>query len=258
MATVNYAKRELDCKIVYYGPGLCGKTTNLQTIHRMLPNERRGELSSVATAQDRTLFFDLLPLEIGKVRGFTVRMQLFTVPGQVYYNQSRKLVLQGADGIVFVADSQSGKIEENKESLENLFANLRELKMNPETIPLVLQYNKRDIPGAISLDILNVELNPRNVPYLEAVATTGQGVFDTLKTITTCVIDDFKRTIFAEAIQEPPPVQVPAEPPPRPVATPTPIRQPRPASIPQSRQVKAEPPKAKVGWFKRLFGKGAK
>ncbi len=254
MATINYAKRELECKIVYYGPGLCGKTTNLQTIHRMLPADKRGELSSVATQQDRTLFFDLLPLEIGKVKGFSLRMQLFTVPGQVYYNQSRKLVLQGADGIVFVADSQHGKIAENKESLENLMANLRELKMNPDTIPLVFQFNKRDIPGVIPLDILNIELNSKGLPFVEAVALTGQGVFDTLKAITTCVIEDFKRTIFAE-------VDAAAASAPAPEVPPTPsttIGKPKsaPAAKPEE---KAAAPAKKPGmfaWLGRLFGKG--
>lgn len=244
MATINYANRELECKIVYYGPGLCGKTTNLQTIHRMLPGDKRGEMSSVATQQDRTLFFDLLPMEIGKVRGFTVRLRLFTVPGQVYYNQSRKLVLQGADGIVFVADSQPDKRQENKESLQNLFDNLRDNRIESDNLPVIFQYNKRDLPGAIGLNELNADLNPKNLPYFEAVATTGQGVFDTLKCVMTAVIEDFKRSLG----EGEPPTGEPVAPAATVHAKPKPSVDHSPTHQPATTE--------KVSWWKRLFGKG--
>jgi len=195
MPTMNFSRREILCKIVYYGPGLCGKTTNLQAIHGKMPPKMRGNLTSVATKQDRTLFFDLLPLDVGKIGDFSIRMQLYTVPGQVYYNASRKIVLKGVDGVVFVADSQRGKMEENIESLQNLEDNLIENNVDPSTIPVVLQYNKRDLPEVLRVEELNDALNKNNLSYFEAIAITGHGVFNTLKEITKLVIFDVKRKL---------------------------------------------------------------
>lgn len=195
MATLNYAFKELSCKIVYYGCGLCGKTTNLIHIHKTVPQKFRGELVSLATEQDRTLFFDFLPLDLGEVKGFKTKFQLYTVPGQVYYNATRKLVLRGVDGLVFVVDSQRDRFQENIDSLENLKQNLAEygyhLQASPddmEGIPWVLQYNKRDMPQVSTIDELNQALNQSRVPTLEAVAVSGQGVKDTLKGISSLVI----------------------------------------------------------------------
>lgn len=195
MATLNYAFKELSCKIVYYGCGLCGKTTNLIHIHKTVPQKFRGELVSLATEQDRTLFFDFLPLDLGEVKGFKTKFQLYTVPGQVYYNATRKLVLRGVDGLVFVADSQRDRFQENIDSLENLKQNLAEygyrLATGPtdfEGIPWVIQYNKRDMPQVNSVEELQKSLNSSTCPYFEAVAVTGQGVKDTLKGISSLVI----------------------------------------------------------------------
>ena len=181
MSLINYSSREINCKIVYYGPGLCGKTTNLQHIYSRVPQETRGKMISLATEMDRTLFFDFLPLELGQIRGFRTRFHLYTVPGQVYYNASRKLILKGVDGIVFVADSQIDRFEANVESYMNMFDNLTEHDLNLERIPFVMQYNKRDLPRVVPVDDLERELNPRKAPYFEAVALRGTGVFDTLK-----------------------------------------------------------------------------
>ncbi|TMQ62371.1 MAG: GTPase domain-containing protein [Candidatus Eisenbacteria bacterium] len=181
MSLINYSSREINCKIVYYGPGLCGKTTNLQHIYSRVPQETRGKMISLATEMDRTLFFDFLPLELGQIRGFRTRFHLYTVPGQVYYNASRKLILKGVDGIVFVADSQIDRFEANVESYMNMLDNLTEHDLNLERIPFVMQYNKRDLPRVVPVDDLERELNPRKAPYFEAVALRGTGVFDTLK-----------------------------------------------------------------------------
>lgn len=189
MVSINYAFREIHCKIVYYGPGLSGKTTNLQYVHKKVPPQTKGELISLATDADRTLYFDFLPINIGSVAGFTTKFQLYTVPGQVYYNATRKLVLRGVDGLVFVADSQKEKMEENVESLQNLKDNLAEYGYDPEAIPLVFQYNKRDLPSAVSLKELSLALNSGGQPEFEAVAPKGIGVFDTLKCITKLVLD---------------------------------------------------------------------
>ncbi len=183
MVTFNYQAKEVAVKIVYYGPGLCGKTTTLQYIYSSLPQENKGKMISLATQTDRTLFFDFLPIQLGKLKGLETKIQLYTVPGQVFYNQTRKLVLKGADGIVFVADSQEGMLEANKESLNNLIANLESLGMNLKDIPHVMQYNKRDLPNLIDIDTLNRELNIYNVPYFETSAITGEGVVETLKEI---------------------------------------------------------------------------
>ncbi|RME23435.1 MAG: hypothetical protein D6800_09865, partial [Candidatus Zixiibacteriota bacterium] len=192
MVSINYSAREVCCKIVYYGPGLSGKTTNLQYVHEKVPNNTRGKLISLATEADRTLYFDFLPINIGTINGFQAKFQLYTVPGQVYYNATRKLVLRGVDGIVFVADSQPDKMDENIESLTNLEENLREYGYDPASIPMVIQYNKRDLPGVLPVAELNQRLNPAGRPYFEASATIGNGVFDTLKMIIKLVLDKAK------------------------------------------------------------------
>jgi mutual gliding-motility protein MglA len=181
VSLINYSSREINCKIVYYGPGLCGKTTNLQHIYSRVPQETRGKMISLATEMDRTLFFDFLPLELGQIRGFRTRFHLYTVPGQVYYNASRKLILKGVDGIVFVADSQIDRFDANVESLVNMHDNLAEHGLAAEKIPVVMQYNKRDLPRVVSVGDLERELNPQGSPFYEAVALRGTGVFDTLK-----------------------------------------------------------------------------
>ena len=191
MSSINFATREISCKVVYYGPGLSGKTTNLQVIHQKMPQDKRTDMVSLATEGDRTLFFDFLPLNLGDIKGFKTRFQLYTVPGQVYYNSTRKLVLRGVDGIVFVADSQRSRQAENLESLQNLRQNLQDYGMNLDDIPFVLQYNKRDMDNVFTLDELNAELNPRNVPFFPATAHNGKGVVTTLKTIAMLVIEKF-------------------------------------------------------------------
>jgi signal recognition particle receptor subunit beta len=193
MTFINYASREINCKIVYYGPGLCGKTTNLQWIYDKTNPQAKGKLISLATETDRTLFFDFLPLELGTVRGFKTRFHLYTVPGQVFYDASRKLILKGVDGVVFVADSQIERMEANIESLENLRTNLQEQGYNLDKIPYVIQYNKRDLPNAAPLEQLRDLLNPTHVPEFEAAATTGTGVFETLKAVAKAVLTELKR-----------------------------------------------------------------
>jgi signal recognition particle receptor subunit beta len=191
MVLFNYSTRELTAKIVYYGPGLCGKTTNLQFIYESLPdNVKKGKMLSLATKTDRTLFFDFLPIELGKIRGMKTRVQLYTVPGQVFYNSTRKLVLKGADGVVFVADSQAKMVEANVESYKNLEDNLREMGLRIEETPLVMQFNKRDLPHLASIEEMNTQINRHNAPFYEAVATTGIGVEDTLKAITKLVLNN--------------------------------------------------------------------
>ena len=188
MSLVNYSAREITCKIVYYGPGRSGKTTNLQYVHSKAPGDRKGEMLSLATETDRTLFFDFLPLDLGSISGFRTRLQLYTVPGQVYYNATRKLVLRGADGVVFVADSQREKQDENVESLRNLQDNLLEEGFDIRELPLVLQYNKRDLPGVLSMQEMGDLLNFRGVPEFSAAAVSGEGVFDTLRGISELVL----------------------------------------------------------------------
>lgn len=183
MPLVNYATREITCKVVYYGPGRCGKTTNLQVVHARLPNDVKGRMVSLATEADRTLFFDFLPLTFGTISGFRVRFQLYTVPGQVYYGATRKLVLRGADGVVFVADSQQARYDANLESFRDLHANLHHHGVDPTTFPLCLQYNKRDVADAVPAATLDQALNYRNSPSYEAVAVRGTGVFRTLRGI---------------------------------------------------------------------------
>ena len=190
MSLVNFTAREITCKIVYYGPGRSGKTTNLQYVYGRVPESRRGRMVSLATQTDRTLFFDFLPLDLGTISGFATRFQLYTVPGQVYYAATRKLVLQGVDGVVFVADSQSRQLAENIESLQDLHANLADEGLDPRTIPLVMQYNKRDLPaGEISpVEELDETLNFRGVPYFAGSAINGGGVFETLRSIASMVL----------------------------------------------------------------------
>ena len=190
MALINHRAREIHFKIVYYGPGLCGKTTNLKRLHDRLPPERRGRLISIATDHERTLFFDFLPIDLGMISGFTTRFQLYTVPGQVYYNATRRLVLQGADGVVFVADSQARQLDENIESLQNLQANLLDLGVDIRQVPVVLQYNKQDLPKELILTRgeLDDALNFRDVPSFAADALHGTGVFESLKGISELVL----------------------------------------------------------------------
>ncbi len=188
MSMINYASREINCKIVYYGPGLCGKTTNLEYIYEKVSPNTRGKLISLATETERTLFFDFLPVDLGAIRGFKTRFHLYTVPGQVYYNASRKLILKGVDGVVFVGDSQVERLDANIESMHNLYENLSEYGLDLREIPFVIQYNKRDLPNISALDELQRELNPNAVPHYEAVAVRGIGVFDTLKAVSKLVI----------------------------------------------------------------------
>ena len=195
MSLVNFTTREITCKIVYYGPGRSGKTTNLQYIYGRVPDNRRGRMVSLATQTDRTLFFDFLPIELGQISGFTTRFQLYTVPGQVYYNATRKLVLQGADGVVFVADSQARQLDENLESLQNLQENLLETLVDIRELPVVFQYNKQDLPPDLVLSSAELDdaLNFRGVPSFEADALEGGGVFETLKGISELVLRRLSR-----------------------------------------------------------------
>ena len=193
MSLINYASREINCKLVYYGPGLGGKTTNLEYIYEKVAPTAKGKLISLATETERTLFFDFLPVDLGTIRGFKTRFHLYTVPGQVYYNASRKLILKGVDGVVFVADSQIERAEANIESLENLKANLREQGYDYDKIPIVIQYNKRDLPNAAPLDEMKSLLNAGGLPDFEACATDGKGVFETLKAVARSVLRDLKQ-----------------------------------------------------------------
>ncbi len=193
MVLFNYATRELTAKVVYYGPGLCGKTTNLEFIHKSLPEKMRGKMLSLATQTDRTLFFDFLPLDLGSVKGMKTRVQLYTVPGQVFYDATRKLVLKGADGVVFVADSQKEMMQSNLDSWENLRQNLAENNLDITTIPLVIQYNKRDLPNVLPVKDLNRRVNVLKVPYFEAIALTGMGVQETFKGIAKVVMSNLSK-----------------------------------------------------------------
>ena len=200
MSIVNYATREITCKIVYYGPGRSGKTTNLHYIHEQVPDERKGRMVSLATQNDRTLFFDFLPLDLGSISGFTTRFQLYTVPGQVYYKTTRKLVLQGADGIVFVADSQARQLAENVESMQDMHANLAEHGVDARTMPLVLQYNKQGLPRdlIVSEAELDDALNFRGGPAFPADALHGRGVFESLRGISELVLRRLSSPAYAE------------------------------------------------------------
>jgi signal recognition particle receptor subunit beta len=229
MVLFNHATREMTAKIVYYGPGLCGKTTNLLVIFDKLDPKSKGKMLSLATKTDRTLFFDLLPVDIGKVGNFNLKIQLYTVPGQVFYNETRKLVLKGADSVVFVADSQASMVESNKESFANLLDNLEENQLDPNDIPIVIQYNKRDIPGVLSVEDLQEKLNFEGYPYAEASAIKGTGVMETFKLVSKITAkhlitrlkggkpeakDQKKRVAAAKAAVPPPTPQIAAAPPP--------------------------------------------
>src|SRR5262249_36374401 len=227
VVVVSYSAKGINAKLVYYGAGLSGKTTNLEAIYEAVPETSRGKMVSMKTQSDRTLFFDLLPLELGEILGFKTRFLLYTVPGQVFYNATRKLVLKGADAIVFVADSEVGKMEENKESLANLRANLAEYKVNLDDVPWVIQYNKRDLPNVYSIDELNAELNPGGkFPFFEAVAKDGRGVFETFRGISHLLMEkvtrDLRRTSLTGGAARPAAAETPA--PPAPAARPEPAR----------------------------------
>jgi signal recognition particle receptor subunit beta len=188
MSMINYASREINCKIVYYGPGLGGKTSNLEYIFSRVNPDDRGKMISLATETERTLFFDFLPIDLGEVRGFKTRFHLYTVPGQVYYNASRKLILKKVDGVIFVADSQTERTEANIEAMHNLYENLEAYGYDIEEIPFAIQYNKRDLPDTQSVDQLRSMLNPRGVPDFEGVAVDGTGVFETLQAVSKLVV----------------------------------------------------------------------
>jgi signal recognition particle receptor subunit beta len=193
MTFINYASREINCKLVYYGPGLCGKTTNIKHIYEKSVPDSKGKLISLATETDRTLFFDFLPLNLGTIRGFKVRFHLYTVPGQVFYDASRKLILKGVDGVVFVADSQPLRMDANAESISNLRRNLADQGYELEAIPYVLQCNKRDMENAVAMEEMTRTLQLKGEPVFEAVATTGAGVFDTLKALAKMVLSELKK-----------------------------------------------------------------
>ncbi len=193
MSFINFAAREINCKLVYYGPGLGGKTANLQWIYDNANPGQKGKMISLATETDRTLFFDFLPLDLGTVRGFKTRFHLYTVPGQVFYDASRKLILKGADGLVFVADSQEERLDANQETLENLQDNLKEHGFDFQTIPYALQLNKRDLPNILPPDVLTKELQLKGEPVVEAVAIQGTGVFETLKAVAQQVLAELKK-----------------------------------------------------------------
>jgi signal recognition particle receptor subunit beta len=188
MSMINYASREINCKVVYYGSGLGGKTTNLEYVYSRVNPETKGKMISLATETERTLFFDFLPIDLGEIRGFKTRFHLYTVPGQVYYNASRRLILKGVDGLIFVADSQRSRLEANIEAMHNLYENMESYGYDIETIPFVIQYNKRDLPDIMSMEELRSVLNPMAVPDFEAVAIEGDGVFQTLSAVSKLVV----------------------------------------------------------------------
>ncbi|MHC4247929.1 MAG: GTP-binding protein [Planctomycetota bacterium] len=242
MVQINFAAREVNCKIVYYGPGRSGKTTNLEVVHAKAPPANRGDLVSIATETDRTLYFDFLPLELGQIANMNTKFQLYTVPGQVFYNATRKLVLQGSDGIIFVADSNPDMRDENIESLENLAENLAETGLDIDNIPIVFQWNKRDLPNAMPPEQMNADLNRWNAPTCDGIAVKGEGVFPTLQKLSSLVMkklnseySDKKAGAQAPAAQAPA-AAAPAAPPPRPAAPP-----PRPAAPPPPRAAAAPP-----------------
>ncbi len=245
MVFFNYSTMQMTAKVVYYGPGLCGKTTNLQFIYGHTANDSRGEMVSLETETDRTLFFDLLPIDVGTIGGFSTRIQLYTVPGQVFYNTTRKLVLKGVDGVVFVADSQRPMLQANADSFKNLEENLAEMGLAVDSIPVVLQFNKRDLPDVVPVEEMNQALNPRGLPHFESSAVTGQGVFETLKGISKLTLLSLKKRLTKmgeggssgrptptprQIVQPPAPLPPPAQ---MPVATATPPR-PRPTPPPPS------------------------
>ena len=249
MVLFNYSTKELTAKVVYYGPGLCGKTTNLQWIHEKLPMKNKGKMVSLATEADRTLFFDFLPIELGTIRGMKTRVQLYTVPGQVFYNATRRMVLKGADCVVFVCDSQEPMIDANLDALANLRENLEANEIDADQIPTVLQYNKRDLPNALPVEVLNERLNPRGWPHYEACAKQGKGVEETLKGVTGLVFRSLatkygggEAAKTASRLPAPPPP--PALPPPPQRSAAAPPAPPKPAAAPAPPQRAAAPPLA--------------
>jgi len=229
MVQINFAQKTVNVKIVYYGPGMSGKTTNLEVIHQRAPQGNRGDLTSISTDGDRTLFFDYMPLDLGTVAGMRTAFQLYTVPGQVYYNSTRKLVLQGVDGIIFVADSSASMMNQNLESLRNLEENLNEYGKSLSTLPHVIQFNKRDLPDAMSVEELARAMNPHKAPQFEAIANTGQGVFPTLKALAAGVLRNIMNESGSKGTPAPAPTPAPA------VSGHAPARpaQQRPAGFPQ-------------------------
>lgn len=221
MVQINFAQKEIQCKIVYYGPGMSGKTTNLEVVHGKVPEDSRGELTSIATTGERTLYFDYMPLDLGQIAGIRTKFQLYTVPGQIYYKSTRRLVLQGVDGIVFVADSSADKMRENKESLADLEENLKEMGKSLKDVPIVIQYNKRDLPNALSLEDLEQEVNPYGFPHFAAVATQGEGVFPTLKALAGRVLETVNQGSLSQS--RPNPVPRRAKPSPTRARTPAPV-----------------------------------
>ncbi|MBK5256323.1 MAG: GTPase domain-containing protein, partial [Vicinamibacteria bacterium] len=242
MVLFNYSTKELTAKVVYYGAGLCGKTTNLQWIHEQLPIRNKGKMLSLATEADRTLFFDFLPIELGTIRGMKTRVQLYTVPGQVFYNATRRMVLKGADCVVFVADSQDAMIDANSDAMKNLRENLVANELDPDNIPLVIQYNKRDLPNAASLDELNKVLNARGVPFIEASAKSGTGVEETLKVATQLVFRVLANKYGNEGGASP----RSAEAAPKPAAIPARAPAPPPSPPPLPPPIRVAPPKPKA------------
>lgn len=239
MALFNYTAKEITLKVVYYGPGFSGKTTNLQHLHTILPSDTRGKLISLTTEADRTLFFDFLPVDIGKIKDFNIRFQLYTVPGQVRYNATRRLVLKGADAVVFVADSQPEMKEQNIESFSNMRENLTVNNINPDETPVVLQYNKRDVKNILSVDELNSDLNKDNFPFYEAVATEGKGVKETFEEITDNLIEHIVRK---HKVDIEPPMEV--------VSTASDMQIPEPA-VPEQSAIASTVPKPSPSMVKR-------
>lgn len=238
MVQINFARREVNCKIVFYGPGLSGKTTNLEIIHKKVPDTARGNLTSIATEQDRTLFFDFMPLDLGQVAGMKTKLFLYTVPGQVYYDSTRKLVLQGADGVAFIADSDPNRMNDNLESFRNLERNLKDYGVDIRKLPVVIQYNKRDLPGALTVAELNAKMNAIGAPTFEAVAVKGEGVMQTLKGISKLVVDRLNEE-YAPVKTAASTAAAPAPAAPRPAAAPPPAA--RPASGVTSAPAAARP-----------------
>ena len=236
MVQINFAQKQVSAKIVYYGPGMSGKTTNLEVVHQKAPDQNKGELTSISTDGDRTLFFDFMPLDLGNVAGMRTKFQLYTVPGQVYYNSTRKLVLQGVDGVIFVADSDPEKMPENIESYQNLIDNLTEYGKDIRELPHVIQYNKRDLPNAMSVEEMDRQMNKFGVPTFEAVAYTGEGVFPTLKTLAGMVLESIDRMDSRSSKRpaaEAPRTAAPAARGAQPTRTAAPAAQKKPAAAPQ-------------------------
>jgi signal recognition particle receptor subunit beta len=244
MVFFNYSTMQMAAKVVYYGPGLCGKTTNLHYIYQHTAGESRGEMVSLETETDRTLFFDLLPIDVGSIAGFNTRIQLYTVPGQVFYNTTRKLVLKGVDGVVFVADSQRAMLQANLDSFSNLEENLAEMGLTVDTLPLVLQFNKRDLADICSIEEMNATLNRNDWPWFESSAVTGMGVFETLKGISKHTLLSLKKRLGRPDAAASPARAAAARPaaPPAAAAAPAIPALPRPAAPPAPQPLAAAPP----------------